>query len=933
MRLLSYLRHTPLTGLIFVLLLAAIFGQIWFASTPLPLGGPNVWLAGAAVLLAAGCVLWRVVRIEERSAIIPTLVADFRPVIPVIAVSALLVVWALAVYLFTGTLDATRLGQMVLGIGVLFAVYLAVTGVTRAQLMALAIIFATFVSALFGAAIVLIGEPFITIWLSIAEVRDKNLEVILTYGRIAGLAVGISTFNYQLAAGIPMALAALLCNPFRRGIASRTAYSLALFVMLMTMVTLLVDSSGRAAVLGVLVGSVSVALLSLRLPRSWLRLVIIVPLMAFWLIAIFNPTYNVADIPDSIRDLFRGPGFNVFAGIDEPAVGHTLEEVPPSQRFTAQVRAADGAAAAIRASVVTLEVDGSTTLVWPEPDGHTIGSAYHFRLKPDDVAQWGPWQDFCTTGQCFYLSNRSPIIYDLFVGDVTGYTLNHAITGLEPGGRYQTRLRTRSEYGYSSPSPAGGRADDDGSLTLTWVPPDDPAYNLLNDPGDDPYDYLAVAWADVDGYQLRFRRIGQAEWSEWRDFTPTVIAVTGIFDELSDGTGALAGDGGHAVIGHTFGGLPRSEEYVVQLRTLNSLVTRDYQNRLAGLRAIAARSESDGSLTLTWREPDDPASITGNQFRIRKKDGTKWLRWLGFEPDLSSRGPALAAAPPESSGANAGNSPGIRQRTIDDVPDLIPNMEHPTQLRAQNEYGYGPEIEIAGMTTRNGSLMLAWREPDNPSGITGYQFRVWDHAKDVWRQWQDFDTLTSRNRQRRIIAARIALHFSESRLAWNSRIFNISGESAQSRIHLANTALRYSLDYPLGTGVYAPTAAHVSEGVDPILLDLLYAYDPHNHFLYILTAYGFPGLILLLLFYALVLWSLIYSGRYILRTRDWNLYFLGLAVVGALAAYTIATLFASTGPFRVDWSHFFVIGLVFSLQRIVAARQTPGEPAGAPVDG
>ena len=606
-------RQTPLTRLLFGLLLAAVLASIWFASTPLPLGGPNIWLAGAAVLLAAGCALWRVVRIEERSAVIPTLVADFRPVIPVIAVSGLLVVWALAVYLFTGTLDATRLGQMVLGIGVLFAVYLAVTGAPRARTMALAIILATFVSALFGLAVVVIGDPFRTIWLYLATPALHNLNLILTSGRIAGLTSHTATFSYQVAVGIPLAWAALLYQPdWVAGRMPRRSYRAILFVILMTMVTALVMNASRSAILGVLVGSVVVALPSIRMPSARRRLAIAVPLLALWVLAFFNPVYTVNDL----------------AGVD----GGVAAGRPAAQQVDAHSGDGDG------------NGDGDGLPI----HGLAVGAA---------------------------------------AGD--GNTLRYTIGWLTPGVRYEAQVRARSAEGYGTPSTTASWGADDGSLTLTWRPPDEPA--------------------GVIGYQFRLRGVPETQWRMWQDFVP----------------------------------------------------------------------ESD----------------TG--------DRTDIIRAVGYWPD-----------------------------------------------------------DIVGVS---------------------------------------------------------------------DRIFMIANPSSQIRLLLIVTALRYSLDYPLGTGVYAPTDAHVSARLYPETKAEVLGEWPHNQFLHALVLFGFPGLILLILFYALVVRSLIRSVRFIKGASDGMLVFLGTAVAGALAAYTTVTMFVPVGPFILGWSHFFIIGLAFSIERIAAERKAAGEPA-APSD-
>lgn len=68
-------------------------------------------------------------------------------------------------------LDPTRL---TLGVGILLAMYLCVDNVHRARLMVMAFVAATFVFTLFGAAIVLTGDPILTIRLHIAGVTETT---------------------------------------------------------------------------------------------------------------------------------------------------------------------------------------------------------------------------------------------------------------------------------------------------------------------------------------------------------------------------------------------------------------------------------------------------------------------------------------------------------------------------------------------------------------------------------------------------------------------------------------------------------------------------------------------------------------------------------------------------------------------------------------
>ncbi len=319
----SRLRRPSMTGLIFGLLLAAVCAQLWFASAPLPLGGPNVLLAAAAVILAAGNALWRAGRrpLPEPAAVIPALVGEFRPLIPAMAAALLLLAWMTTVHLCHGIHDATRLAQTALGIGILFAVYRSVDRPRRVWLMIMAVVAATFVSALWGFAATFIGDPFLTVWLHIASVEGKYLDHILMYGRMAGLAVTAGTFAYQLAVAVPLAFAVLLYHPMGRGRESRRRiYDAALFVMLLTLVTAMVVNATRSALLGVLVAAVIIVLPSLKAPRLRRRLFCVIALTAVGLLAFFNPVFTAGDAAGSVSRLFHDGAGRLAAA--SPAVGN-----------------------------------------------------------------------------------------------------------------------------------------------------------------------------------------------------------------------------------------------------------------------------------------------------------------------------------------------------------------------------------------------------------------------------------------------------------------------------------------------------------------------------------------------------------------------------------------------------------------------------------
>ena len=287
-KLLSYARQRiSLTGLSFALLLVAVCANLWFSSAPLPLGGPNALIAAAAAAMALLALAARILRPPggKRSAALSSIYKDFRPIIPAMAAASLLALWALAVYLYTDTLNPTLMAKMLLGLAILLAVYLTVDNLQRARLLALAVIAATFVSALWGLAVAFIGDPFLTIWLHIASVREVDLYRIFTEGRVTGFLPYASTFGYQLAVAIPIAFAALLCGAFGRNQNARRFYDAALFLMLLTLTAVLVMNATRAAVLGLLVTAIIIIAPAAAAPQFRRRLLGITLPMSMLLLA------------------------------------------------------------------------------------------------------------------------------------------------------------------------------------------------------------------------------------------------------------------------------------------------------------------------------------------------------------------------------------------------------------------------------------------------------------------------------------------------------------------------------------------------------------------------------------------------------------------------------------------------------------------------
>ena len=709
--------HRASTKPIFALLLAAVFAHYWFASTPLPLGGPNVIIGGVTVLLSIVYVLARAVRSGSISAVVPGILQRFRPILPITALCLAMLAWAAAVYLvFADAVDAVLLAQIALGIGILFAAFVCVDSVYRAAVVALSIVVAAFVSALFGAAVLFIGDPFLSIWVNISTIEDQYLRVVLADGRIAGLTPDTNALGYQLAAAVPIAFAALVYRPFTGNAVSRAAFDIALFVVLTTMTTVMFINFTRSVVVGVGAAAVVVALPALRSKQILRRLIVIVPAISIWLVVFFNV--------DAIGDASAAPG-------DSSNTAH------------------------------------SPAIPSPAPN-------------PEDIPSDG-------------LQRLS--------GTVT-YPLSN--------GEFEVQVRTLSDQGVEEMSGVGrGSHDADRNFTLAWPQPHDQT--------------------SVIAYQGRVRpHSRRAGWREpWIPLTPLdgtsphdiqdlSVVINGHSDpsmpDVIERFENLLNGANDAVVGHTFEHLIAWWHYTVQIRAWSGAewLTSGVVSAVAG---------QDRAFVLSWEKPNDQ-NITDYQFRLLWNDEPEWGAWVPFVPGV--RDPALPN----------------------------PNAVDEDELKARMALYHF--VEIGG--SRDG---------------------LWE----------------------------------------------FTDKSTRARVPMALAALQYSLDNPLGTGFYSPSRSHLIRGLSPWMEYHVMSEPPHNQFLNVLVYYGFPGLTLLILFYVLLLRSLVRSGRFVLRSRDTTLSFLAVGAAGALLAHGVNGLARNAGgPFEGDWGYFLLVALAFAVHKIVDSR-------------
>ena len=517
-----------LSALAFGALAAAVFAQFWFASAPLPLGGPNIVLGAAAAALAGAAVALRFANAAGDCGVgtaASALRDRFRPIIPIAAVAAALAAWALAVYAFTDTLGAAqarRLAHIALGIGVLMSAYAVAAGSgRRAVALAIAVAVAGAGSALFGIAMTFVREPFLSVWLSLASVQGNNLDAWLIGGRMVGLAPNTIALAQQLTLGIPIAFAALLYGTFGRGRGWRAAWDAAAFIALAALATALVATATRGALAGALAGMAIAALPAVRAPRAMRRLAVVCPLLAVWMFAVFNPIFAADDVAGIIAGGAGGGGraaggggpavYGLAAGVGGltdsggagggAKIGHTISYLVWGQEYELQLRArgergfgpsAEAAGAA--------DGGGALTIVWDAPDAGAGVLGYQFRLRRAGAGEWRSWRDMDAT-----LSGAAPPIMGLAAagaGDAAlgarGALAAHTITGLTPGVEYAAQVRARGADGFGAYGEAVGSADGAGGLALAWRRPAD--------------------GSAVGGYQIRIRPTGIPRWRLWRSF-------------------------------------------------------------------------------------------------------------------------------------------------------------------------------------------------------------------------------------------------------------------------------------------------------------------------------------------------------------------------------------------------------------------------------
>lgn len=902
--------HRTAAGAAFALVVAAVFAHIWFASAPLPFGGPNVWLAGAAGVAAAlaGVLRLRRVKLAPRVA----LAGAGGTALAVVGVAALFLGWMVAVYLGTGTFNSAKVGKLAVGIALLVAILVSVDTVRRVKVLIGAIIAATAVSVLFGFAVLGVGEPFLSLWLHIANVAETDLLMVLVFGRSAGAAAHPSTLAYQLAAALPLAFAALVYGAFGRR--RRLAADAALFVVLVALLAMVLVNGSRSTMFALGVGwAVCAAGIWFSPARRALarRFLVVTAAAAIVLVAVFAPLRaaeravtekngDVEGIRPGVAEVETAPNMlgHVFEGF-EPGKPHVLR-IRERYKWRGWGESSG--------TTITADAQGRVGVSWFLPDRPDV-NMWQVRIKAvGSRAEW-PWRFFkprlaspaMALGVRGLAVGYEPPPYGVF------RRVGLPVTGLRPQRQYVLQLRANLANQIGAPAEVAGATDADGVLPISWE---------------------LVQGLVVD-YELRFRLADEAAFGIWHRCAP-VLPRPPAWEGLMVGIDSLGADsapGAHR-LGHSFGGFRPWGWFAVQLR-----------ERLApGVASaprhgeVRAKPSTEGDFVITWPEPAAVEAVARYQFRWRGINSGDWSPWREFQATLTSRASRM---PPVSAGGADDEHPGRVRHTIR---GLVPAQEHRMQLRVRTEHGVGlPSEVVKGVARPDGRLTLGWAEPES---ITGYRIRLWKEAGRRWQPWRDLahpidGGTTSANPPagQRTTARNLDLARNAQRSGGGlgeERKIEFTHPSVLSRKAQLTVALRYALDHPLGAGVYRPSLDHAPGDLLASIREDALRLWPHNQFLHVLALFGAPGAALHLLFYALLALAAWRACKAARRRRAPQLQFVTVAVVAAWLTYSANSLMLPTGPFIHDWGHYFVLGLLLILERLAdrlpetEAERAPG---------
>ena len=498
----------------FAALLGAVLADAWLASTPMALGGPNVWFAALLLLLTAHHVLKQVFATGWRP-----FAAEHRAVVAASVPAVLLLAWAGATFARSGDFDVVQLGRMAFGIGVLWATAVCVDSVGRAKALLLAIMLCAAASALFGFGTLFVGEPFLDAWERLATVDDDAWEMVLL-GRMAGLTSHSSTLALQLVVALAIVPAALVWRSAATGTTRSLSKAVALSSVAAVLVLAALLNGHRATIVGITAGCFVIAVFGWLTVRAGerRRLLWLLPMLGIWAgaFAQLAPRAFCEDEAEQRRRLDRagdlGPlyrsrlPFRERKQGDESAPharGHRFEELG-IRLLVFEVRPvfAEGRG---EASAIVLEPKWQyAEISWYEPRDAERIAAYEFRHRPVAGDNWTAWREFApamsSRMQLFfepsidYEPESSRTVSDL--GDDPRFrAVRHVLAGFQPRNRYLIQLQMQSGE-HRTMFPMVVRASASGEVPLVW-------FEQARPPA--PH-----------GHRIRVRLPTGREWTPWQ---------------------------------------------------------------------------------------------------------------------------------------------------------------------------------------------------------------------------------------------------------------------------------------------------------------------------------------------------------------------------------------------------------------------------------
>ena len=474
----------------FAALLGAVLADAWLASTPMPLGGPNVWFAALLLLLTAHHV---VARLGSTAMGWRSFASDHRAVLAACLPAALLLAWAGTVFARSGGLDVVQLGRVAFGIGILCATAVCVDSVGRARTTLLVVLLGAVASALFGFGTLFVGEPFLGAWERLATIDDDTWEMVLL-GRMAGLTSHSSTLALQLVVALAIVPAALVWRSAATGANRPLAKTVALALAAALLILAALLNGHRATTIGATAGCIAVAALGWRALRGTQRrrLIWMLPLLGVWAgaVAQLAPAVLCEDVAEQRLRLARagdiGPLYKERLRFRErppgsdsaPHVqGHRFENLDIRLQLL-EVRPLYSEGHGEASAIVLDPTWRYAEVSWYEPADAARISAYEFRRRP--VAEedgWTAWRRFVpamsSRGQLFfdptveYGPPASPQTASDLGNDPRFRAVRHVLAGLQPKRRYLIQLEMQGAE-HRTMFPMMARASAVGEAPLLW---------------------------------------------------------------------------------------------------------------------------------------------------------------------------------------------------------------------------------------------------------------------------------------------------------------------------------------------------------------------------------------------------------------------------------------------------------------------------------